>query len=443
MMVLADRDNRHYLAFLGAVALLCVVLALVFGWGYGRSVQGCLLAQEERVATALLADGVPQTVVAAALANDTVPTAEAQQLLATIGHDSSTAPWLFDDVRAGMLTFGGLMLATACLIGALIIIAAAFYLSRQERRYLQAAEIIGDYSNGTFSQRLPKNEAGALSQLFGAVEELALSLVAKSENEQRVKEFLKSMISDISHQVKTPLAALRIYTEIIGGEPENADTVRTFAAKSERALDRLEQLIQSLLRLTRLDAGSVDFVRRPERLMAVVEQALEPLSTRALREGKTITIAGESETVLICDAAWTAEAVGNLVKNALDHTPSGGHIRISWERGPALLRLAVSDDGEGIAPEDIHHIFKRFYRHLPEKARPDGHLPEKARPDEHPIKERAQTGVGLGLPIAKSIVEGQGGSLSVASTPGEGTTFTMAFPVDTLACGIKNDHQTC
>ena len=424
MTCFVDRENRRYLAFLCGVVLLCVALVLAFGWGYGRSTQALLLAQEERVAASLLADGVSETVVADALASDAAPNAEAQTLLTTIAHDGDTAPWFFEDVRDGMLSFGGLMLVAACAIGVLMFGGATVFLRRQEQRYLEAAAIIGDYAEGAFSrrlsvdsavpglvtwpQRLLTNEAGALSQLFAAVEELSLSLQAKSENEQRVKEFLKSMISDISHQVKTPLAALRMYNEIISGEPENAATVRTFAAKSERALDKLEQLIQSLLRLTRLDAGSVAFARRPEKLALVVEQALEPLSTRAQREGKTITIDGDAQTLLVCDAAWTAEAIGNLVKNALDHTACGGHIRIGWARGPALLRLAVSDDGEGIAPDDIHHIFKRFYRSAHTSA-------------EH-------TGVGLGLPIAKAIVEGQGGSLSVESVPGEGTTFTMAFP---------------
>lgn len=118
-----------------------------------------------------------------------------------------------------------------------------------------------------------------------------------------------------------------------------------------------------------------------------------------------MTVAGDDETELLCDATWTEEAISNLVKNALDHTQSGGHICISWENGPALVRLSVSDDGAGISAEDIHHIFKRFYRSTTSSG----------------------SGVGLGLPIAKAIVEGQGGTLSVVSAPGEGATFTMAF----------------
>ena len=102
-----------------------------------------------------------------------------------------------------------------------------------------------------------------------------------------------------------------------------------------------------------------------------------------------------------CDPAWTAEALSNLVKNALDHTERGGTVRISWERSPGLFRLSVEDDGCGILPEDLPHIFKRFYRSGRDRA------------------ARSMQGVGLGLPLAKAVVEGQGGVLSVSSTPDE------------------------
>ena len=122
--------------------------------------------------------------------------------------------------------------------------------------------------------------------------------------------------------------------------------------------------------------------------------------------GKTIQIEGKPEERLLCDPEWTSEALGNLVKNALDHTAAGGHIRIAWSRTPAMLQIQVSDDGGGIAPEDIHHIFKRFYRSRQSLDSP---------------------GIGLGLPLAKSIVEGQGGVITAQSTSGEGATFTVSF----------------
>ena len=103
---------------------------------------------------------------------------------------------------------------------------------------------------------------------------------------------------------------------------------------------------------------------------------------------------------------WTSEAIGNIVKNALDHTQDGGIVHITWERTPAMFRILISDNGTGIAPEDIHHIFKRFYR------------------SKHSLDTQ---GIGLGLPLAKSIIEGQGGVIAVQSEIGNGTTFTLSF----------------
>ncbi len=243
--------------------------------------------------------------------------------------------------------------------------------------------------------------------MFGKVEQLALSLQARSEAERRAKEFLRDMISDISHQLKTPLAALNMYIEIMEEEAGQEDTVRRFTEKSMRSLERMEQLIQSLLKMARLDTGNIVFEKRQCFVSEVVSQAAGELLERAEREGKRILTEGMSEETLYCDQQWTKEAVGNLVKNALDHTERGGTVRILWQRSPVMMRLTVEDDGCGIAPEDIHHIFKRFYR-------------SKHAGDRQ--------GIGLGLSLSKLIIEEQGGSLSVESRPGEGSVFRMAFP---------------
>ncbi|MEZ3469338.1 MAG: HAMP domain-containing histidine kinase, partial [Schaedlerella sp.] len=173
-----------------------------------------------------------------------------------------------------------------------------------------------------------------------------------------------------------------------------------------QSLERMEQLIQSLLKMARLDTGNIVFEKRQCFVSELVSQATDDLLERARQEGKEIEVRGNSEEMLSCDLEWTKEAVGNLVKNALDHTDTGGMIRISWKRSPAVFRIIVEDNGSGIAQEDIHHIFKQFYRSRASVGR---------------------QGVGLGLPLAKAIVEGQGGSLSVESRPGEGSVFQTTF----------------
>ncbi|MNZ52799.1 Sensor protein SrrB [compost metagenome] len=168
----------------------------------------------------------------------------------------------------------------------------------------------------------------------------------------------------------------------------------------------MEQLIQALLKITRLDAGSIVFEKESCRISDLMGQAVSELTTRAANEGKEIIIDESPEETVICDKQWTSEAVGNIVKNALDHTDSGEKIHISWNRTPAMIRILISDNGTGISPEDSHHIFKRFYRSK---------------------KSLDTQGVGLGLSLTKSIVEGQGGIISVQSTLHEGTVFTLSF----------------
>lgn len=224
--------------------------------------------------------------------------------------------------------------------------------------------------------------------------------------EHKAKIFLQNMVSNISHQLKTPLAALSMYMEIIMEEPENEEVVKDFTRKSIQSLERMKQLIRSLLTMARLDTGAIVFEKRQCLVSEIVEQAVNDLMERARYEGKEIRMEGQPKECLLCDPEWTIEAVGNLVKNGLDHTKAGGVIRIGGGQSLAVFRLSVADDGCGIAKEDIHHIFKQFYRSSTSSDR---------------------QGAGLGLSLAKSIVEGQGGNLSVESSPGEGSIFRMNF----------------
>ena len=175
------------------------------------------------------------------------------------------------------------------------------------------------------------------------------------------------------------------------------------------SLKRMEQLILSMLKITRLDTGNIIFEKKSCRVSELIAHSVNDLTTRAKSESKQIQIDGDGEQQLICDMEWTGEAIGNIVKNALDHTQAGGIVRITWERTPAMFRIFISDNGNGIVPEDIYHIFKRFYR------------------SKHSLDTQ---GIGLGLPLAKSIIEGQNGVISVQSEVGKGTLFTLSFLTD-------------
>lgn len=399
-----DKQVRAYWFFLLFFAFSLLGLGFWFSVSQTNAVKTMYLAHDEAVASSLLEQGVSKAVIAAALTNEEAGAA-GKELLAEAGISGAATDELLFPARFRSASICAVVVGSACL--STVLFAGTFLFFRQRKRlYTQAERIIRHYLDGDYSCHLPQNEEGAVFLLFTSIEQLATMLQSKNETEQRAKVFLKNTISDISHQLKTPLAALAMYQEIIEGEPENADAVKRFSAKMGISLRRMEQLLRSMLKITRLDAGAIAFEKDSYPAAEVIARSINELTARAASEGKQILVNGDEKQMLVCDLEWTGEAIGNIVKNALDHTKPGGLIRISWEHTPAMQRISISDDGEGIAPEDIHHIFKRFYRSA---------------------NSLDIQGIGLGLPFAKSIIEGQGGMIAVQSEPGVGTVFTLSF----------------
>lgn len=400
-----DKHVKGCCIFLTVFAALMFGTYLLFGAGQTAAAKNLYLTHDGAVAASLLEQGVPEHVIAAALTS--TETSEAgEKLLAMIGIREQTGNRLLPFVAQFQRGAVSMAILIALLLTALFFAGMFGFFEKRKRLYLQADEALHRYLAGDYSTHLPQNSEGAIFQIFASVEQLATMLQAKSEAEHKTKEFLKRTISDISHQLKTPLAALAMYQEIIESEPDHVDAVKQFSAKIGAALKRMESLIQSMLKIARLDTGSIVFETHRYPVSEVILRGVSELSTRAEAEGKKILFDGDSSQQLICNMEWTSEAIGNIVKNALDHTGPGGIIRIAWERTPLMLRIFISDNGNGIAPDDIHHIFKRFYR------------------SKHTLDTQ---GIGLGLPLAKSVIEGQEGLISVQSTPNAGTTFTVSF----------------
>lgn len=286
------------------------------------------------------------------------------------------------------------------------------YFREQDRVMENAVTQVRSFISGDRSARIECDEEGELYRLFHEVNSLAAILNAKLENEGQSRKFLKNTISDISHQLKTPLAALNIYNGIMQTEAETNDlaTIREFTGLSEQELDRVETLVQNLLKITKFDAGSIAMEYYPENISELMAEVKKFFSFRAAQEGKEIVLSGSESLSFLCDRNWIVEAVSNIVKNALDHTESGNSILIEWRKSASAVCIKVKDDGCGIHPEDLHHIFKRFYRSRYSKD---------------------TQGIGLGLPLAKSVVEAHNGTIEVDSRLGEGTTFTMNFLIPT------------
>ena len=405
MSFLYDKQIRRYCIFMAGMILALFLAGLWFIVIQTNAVQEAFLDHEETIVTSLLDQGVPKEVIATALSNTNTNNA-GSDFLVSVGRTTRTASSLFPFLAVFERTTREILLAAGICFSLLLLVGTYLFLQSHERLYQQSIGIVQKFIEGDYSRHMPRMGEGTFFQLCTSIDRLATMLQSKNQAQHQTKEFLKATISDISHQLKTPLSALSMYQEIIENEPYNAATVKEFAAKMKTSLERMEQLILSMLKIARLDVGTITFEKESCQISDLVMKAVSELTTRADYEKKKILVNGSETDALICDVEWTSEAIGNIVKNALDHTKEGGTIRVGWECTPLMTRISIADNGKGIAPEDIHHIFKRFYRSNASLDTP---------------------GIGLGLSLAKSIVEGQGGTISVQSELNEGTVFTISL----------------
>ena len=400
------KETKTLLIAITAVCLISFLLAGGIATLLAKNFQQELLLHDYGVAGHLLNNEKELSISAFTSQPNENDIERGRAALASIGYDETTSMRFLPAVQIYRnQTMFSVFLLLVFLFGA-IYLSLFLYLRRQHKAFSNAENTIRQFLDGNTTSRIECSQAGDWYSLFHAINEMATILSAHAENQRQTKEFLQDIISDVSHQIKTPLSALKMYHEIIESHKDDATTVSSFTEKSQREIKRMEDVIYTLLKLARLDAGIIQMEKTPENLSVLMQDVLERFETWAEREHKTITLSGKEDVVLSCDALWVSEAIGNIVKNALEHTEDGGHIGVKWSQSPLMTQIEIADDGKGIHPEDLYNIFKRFYR-------------SRFSSDVH--------GIGLGLPLAKSIVEAHGGTISVTSSLGAGTTFTLNF----------------
>ncbi len=323
--------------------------------------------------------------------------------------------WIFTLLSVAFLFFEisnvAFYILACALVMCMVIMVVCYGYFREENEIMENAVMqITEYISGNREARIACDEEGEMYKLFHEVNTLAAILNAHAENERRSKRFLKNTISDISHQLKTPLAALNIYNGLMQGETEKLPALQEFVRLSEKELDRIEMLVQNLLKITKLDAGSIVFEKTSENVADMMEEMELHFAYRAKKEEKKLVLSGNDDISLLCDRDWMIEALENIVKNAFDHTGSGDFVQIGWKQSASMVQIMIKDNGSGIHPEDLHHIFKRFYRSRFSKDK---------------------QGIGLGLPLTKMIVEAHNGTIEVESEMEVGTTFILNFLIPT------------
>lgn len=258
---------------------------------------------------------------------------------------------------------------------------------------------------GEFTLDLRDNEEGELSYLKNEIYKVTVKLTEQAELLKRDKTYLADAISDISHQLKTPLTSMMMMADLLNDENLPPERREEFTSNIHRQLERIEWLVSALLKMSKLDAGTVVLKKETVRVKDLIKQSIAHLLIPMELLEQELSIRGEEEVTYIGDFSWSAEAFANIVKNCMEHTPRKGQIQIQFSENSIFTIIQIQDNGDGISKEDLPHIFKRFYKG----------------------KNAAKDSVGIGLAMARQIIVQQGGKIDVDSKEGEGTCFTIKF----------------
>ena len=299
------------------------------------------------------------------------------------------------DVTAGFLALGANLL-----LGAVI-----WNFNRKRYKKLEAlSSYLHRICSGEYALDIRDNEEGELSILKNEIYKVTQRLREQAELLKEDKIYLADAISDISHQLKTPLTSMMMMTEFLENPNLEIDKRLEFTRRIRLQLERIEWLVSSLLKLSKIDAGTIQFKKNPIDVKTLINKAAEPLVIPMELREQCLVIEGDDASFL-GDFNWSIEAMINIMKNCMEHTPIGGEIRVNIVGNPLYTEVVIVDNGEGIEMEDLPHIFKRFYRG----------------------KNASSESVGIGLAMARSIVVSQNGDITVQSEKGKGTSFRIRF----------------
>lgn len=254
---------------------------------------------------------------------------------------------------------------------------------------------------------LGEYQEGSVGILYSNFEKMVCALQKSREKELNEKIFLRDIISDISHQLKTPLASLNVFMDLLLEEKiEDGARQKEILKEAENQLSRMEWMVLSMLKLARIEAGAIQFDKKEQLLLPILMQAMEGVQFLTTSRNQQLTITCDETCRLTCDGDWLVEAIINLLKNASDYSGENQSIHVEVEASNVYTRIYIKDEGIGIAEEEIPNIFNRFYR-----------VNREVNPNS----------VGIGLSLTKSIVEGMGGTIRVQSEVGKYTWFVITF----------------
>lgn len=278
------------------------------------------------------------------------------------------------------------------------------YLKIQKKQTMDSAKRIERINLGDYSLQIDENSEDELSLLDNQIYRTTVKFREQAENSRKDKENLQKSLSDISHQLKTPLTSIIVMVEnILDDDDMPLEIRREFLNDIKHNTNTISFLVQSLLKLSKLDAEAVKFRYEQVEVKSIVDECIK--NTAVMAEILGVRLETDcNDIILNCDRKWLCEAITNIIKNCIEHSHNG-NIKITAEQNKLYTKISIKDNGSGITKEDLPHIFERFYKG----------------------KNSSDDSVGIGLSLAKTIIEKQGGYISVSSELNQGSEFVIKF----------------
>ena len=296
--------------------------------------------------------------------------------------------------------------ALVVIINLLWIIIAILYIKSRNKKLNEIKKYINEINNRNYELKIEDNSEDELSNLKNELYKITVMLKEEAEKSKQDKESLKVSVQDISHQLKTPITSISIMLDNLKDNPKMDEKTRQrFIFEIDKQIENISFLIISLLKFSRLEAGVEDFIKEKINVKELISACLKRLEIPIEIKNQNIVIKGKEDSFFIGDYKWQEEAITNIIKNCIEHTDENKNIYINYEENNLYTKIQIIDEGNGIDKEDIKHIFERFYKG----------------------KDSSENSIGIGLALAKTIIEKDNGYISCKSEKGKGTEFIIKY----------------
>lgn len=292
------------------------------------------------------------------------------------------------------------------LFSVLYMVIIFIYLKQRDKKINQITQYINEIKNRKYDLNINENSEDELSNLKNELYKITIMLKEESEISRQDKEKIKMSVEDISHQLKTPLTSIMIMLDNLKDNPNmDEDTKQKFIFEISKQVDWINWLVISILKLSRLEANVVKFSDNKINVKKFIDEIIDNLEIPIEIKNQKIIIEGNKDVSFIGDYKWQQEAITNIIKNAIEHNKKNGKITIKYEENVLFTKITIIDEGQGIDKEDLKHIFERFYK----------------------AQNSSDNSVGIGLSLAKNIIEKNNGMINCKSEIGNGTEFIVKY----------------